>query len=83
MTASQRLRVRPNTRRYVLPEGAVQLYLHDPTGNLVEINYPDVTDLRDDIRDAVIERTEQVPQTGAAAGARLYFDGFLDRLVAD
>ncbi len=30
---------------YQLPDGAVQLYVRDPAGNLVEINWPDVTTL--------------------------------------
>ena len=28
-----------------LPDGAVQMYLRDPAGNLVEVNWPDVTTL--------------------------------------
>ena len=27
------------------PDGAVQMYLRDPAGNLVEVNWPDVTTL--------------------------------------
>jgi catechol 2,3-dioxygenase-like lactoylglutathione lyase family enzyme len=27
---------------YELPDGAVQLYLRDPSGNMVEVNWPDV-----------------------------------------
>ena len=30
---------------YELPGGAVQLYLRDPAGNMVEVNWPDVTTL--------------------------------------
>lgn len=30
---------------YELPDGAVQLYLRDPAGNLVEVNWPDATTL--------------------------------------
>lgn len=30
---------------YELPDGAVQLYLRDPAGNMVEVNWPDVTTL--------------------------------------
>lgn len=30
---------------YELPEGAVQLYIRDPAGNMVELNYPDVEEL--------------------------------------
>jgi YD repeat-containing protein len=33
------------SRVYQLPDGAVQLYVRDPAGNLVEINWPDVTTL--------------------------------------
>lgn len=67
---------------YELPEGAVQLYVRDPAGNLVEVNYPDVADLPAHIRDEVVERADQVPQTGDAPDARLYFDEFLDDLGA-
>ncbi len=31
------------SRVYSLPEGAAQLYLRDPSGNLVEANYPDAS----------------------------------------
>jgi YD repeat-containing protein len=30
---------------YELPDGAVQLYSRDPAGNMVEINWPDVSTL--------------------------------------
>jgi hypothetical protein len=30
---------------YELPDGATQLYIRDPAGNMVELNYPDVNDL--------------------------------------
>ena len=33
------------SRVYQLPDGAVQLYVRDPAGNLVEVNWPDVTTL--------------------------------------
>jgi hypothetical protein len=28
-----------------LPDGAVQLYVRDPVGNMVEVNWPDVSTL--------------------------------------
>ncbi len=40
-----------------LPDGAVQMYLRDPAGNLVEINWPDVATLDR----SVIEQIEKVP----------------------
>jgi lactoylglutathione lyase len=33
------------SRVYELPDGATQLYIRDPAGNMVELNYPDVNDL--------------------------------------
>jgi YD repeat-containing protein len=33
------------SRVYELPDGTVQLSVRDPAGNLVEINWPDVTTL--------------------------------------
>ena len=62
---------------YELPEGAVQMYVDDPAGNLVEVNHHDVTDLPAEVRADVVARAEQVPQTGDAADARLYFEEFL------
>jgi len=67
---------------YELPDGSVQLYLHDPAGNLVEVNYHDAEDLSGEVRAAVVERAAQVPQTGDAASARLYFDAFLEAIGA-
>ena len=54
---------------YELPDGAVQLYLRDPAGNLVEVNYPRATDL-----DATLAgRLERLPtKEGHSAPARLY-----------
>jgi len=60
---------------YELPDGAVQLYLTDPTGNLVEANYPDVTELDTSIVTHIVPRSEQLPQDGEATEAKLYFEG--------
>ncbi|MGM0592868.1 MAG: VOC family protein [Halobacteriota archaeon] len=67
---------------YELPEGSVQMYIHDPAGNLVEINYHDVDALPEYIQSEVVARADQVPQTGTAAEARLYFDEFLEDIGA-
>lgn len=51
---------------YELPDGAVQLYLRDPAGNMVEVNWPDVSTLdRSMVPD--IEKVD-----AGAKGATLY-----------
>jgi catechol 2,3-dioxygenase-like lactoylglutathione lyase family enzyme len=55
---------------YRLPDGAAQLYLRDPGGNLVEINWPRLDDF-----DASIvgeARPLRLPQEGAAGQATLF-----------
>lgn len=52
---------------YELPDGAVQLYLRDPAGNMVEVNYPDAAGLDR----SVVGEIQKVP-AGESAGARLY-----------
>ncbi len=54
---------------YELPDGAVQLYLRDPAGNMVEVNWPDVSTLdRSMVPD--IEKVD-----AGAEGATLYLQG--------
>ncbi|MDX6536702.1 MAG: hypothetical protein QOD37_1043, partial [Gaiellales bacterium] len=50
----------------------VQMYLRDPAGNLVELDWPDVTTL-DRSRVPDIKRlADSVPQAPEAQGATLY-----------
>lgn len=63
---------------YSLPDGAVQMYVADPSGNVVEVNYPDVTELSGEVRADVVDRGDQVPQVGAAAEASLRLGGGVD-----
>jgi catechol 2,3-dioxygenase-like lactoylglutathione lyase family enzyme len=54
---------------YELPDGAVQLYLRDPAGNMVEVNYPDGAALDR----SVIGEIEKVPsKPQESAKAQLY-----------
>jgi catechol 2,3-dioxygenase-like lactoylglutathione lyase family enzyme len=55
-----------------LPDGKVQLYLHDPAGNTLEVNHPDVTTLPDDIRAELTKLTEAFPQSEQNLRAKLY-----------
>ena len=55
-----------------LPDGAVQMYIRDPAGNLVEIDWPDISSLDRSVVAAISRLEDERPQTGVAAGATLY-----------
>ena len=58
------------SKLYELPDGAVQMYLRDPAGNMVELNWPDVSTLD---RSVVTEEIEKVAaETSEARRATLY-----------
>jgi catechol 2,3-dioxygenase-like lactoylglutathione lyase family enzyme len=58
------------SKLYELPDGAVQMYLRDPAGNMVEVNWPDVSTLD---RSVVTEEIEKVAaETSEARRATLY-----------
>ncbi len=50
-----------------LPDGAVQMYVRDPAGNLVEINWPDVTTLDREV-------IPEIQKIGGDPEAVLYFE---------
>jgi YD repeat-containing protein len=54
------------------PSGWVQLYLRDPAGNLVEVDWPDISTLDPEIVADVMPLEREVPQEGDAAVATLY-----------
>src|SRR4051794_36012185 len=56
---------------YELPDGSVQMYLRDPAGNLVEIDWPDVTTLDRSLSRERKRRGASVPQPGDARRAPL------------
>ena len=65
-----------------LPDGSVQMYLRDPGGNLVEIDWPDVSTLDRSRIPELRKLSEFAVQEGSALAASLYFDRpqFRDRL---
>jgi catechol 2,3-dioxygenase-like lactoylglutathione lyase family enzyme len=58
---------------YRLPDGAAQLYLRDPGGNLIEVDHPDAEALDPDLTAEI--RPLPRPQTGEAAQATLWIGG--------
>ena len=61
---------KPNAR--VLSDGAVQMYLRDPAGNLVEVNWPDASTLDRSVVTALKHIEDERPQSAEAQRARLY-----------
>jgi catechol 2,3-dioxygenase-like lactoylglutathione lyase family enzyme len=59
---------------YQLPDGSVQMYLRDPAGNLIEVDWPDACTLDARIREDLIPLSSTVHQTCDALRARLYLD---------
>lgn len=57
---------------YELPDGSVQMYLRDPAGNLVEIDWPDVTTLDRSVLPPFKRLQDSVPQTPEGRRATLY-----------
>jgi lactoylglutathione lyase len=55
---------------YEIPDGAVQMYLRDPAGNMVEVNWPDASTLDRSVVTEGIHKIE--PKTAESAKATLY-----------
>jgi len=59
---------------YELPDGSVQMYIRDPAGNLVEIDWPDVNTLDRSLFPDMKRLGDTVPQTDDALRATLYLE---------
>jgi YD repeat-containing protein len=59
---------------YELPDGSVQMYMRDPAGNLIEIDWPDVTTIDRSRVPDIRKLDDSVPQNGEALRATLYLD---------
>lgn len=57
---------------YELPDGSVQMYLRDPAGNLVELDWPDVSTLDRTVVTEIARLADERPQSAEALRARLY-----------
>ncbi len=58
----------------VHPAGWVQMYLRDPAGNLVEVDWPDASTLDRSIVTEITKLEDKLPQKGAARRATLYLE---------
>jgi catechol 2,3-dioxygenase-like lactoylglutathione lyase family enzyme len=58
-----------------LPGGEVQMYLRDPAGNLVEVDWPDVSSLDRTVVTDIVRLADVVEQRPESQGARLYTRG--------
>jgi catechol 2,3-dioxygenase-like lactoylglutathione lyase family enzyme len=61
------------------PAGWVQMYLRDPAGNLLEIDWPDVTTLDRSIVREIARLDDELPQEGEAFAATLYTGSVVPR----
>ena len=59
---------------YELPDGSVQMYIRDPAGNLIELDWPDVSTLDRSLFSELKRLEDSVPQTGDALRATLYLE---------
>lgn len=59
---------------YSVASGAVQLYVHDPAGNKVEINVPDADALDRSVFTNVVDREEVAPPPDDRGAVTLYTD---------
>jgi YD repeat-containing protein len=56
----------------VLPSGEVQAYVRDPAGNLVEVDWPDVSTLAPETQARLRRLEDDFPQESENISARLY-----------
>jgi lactoylglutathione lyase len=63
----------PHVREF--PDGAVQMYIRDPAGNLVEVDWPDVSTLDRSIVIDIPKVADERPQSEEALRSTLYHAG--------
>lgn len=62
---------------YVLPTGAVQLYIRDPAGNLVEVNSHDANDVDESVVTNLVDRADIAPPEPGGPPPVLYGEALL------
>ncbi len=61
-----------STPVWELPDGSLQLYARDPSGNMLEINWRDGSSVDRSVVGAIPRRSDDVAQSAAASGATLF-----------
>ncbi|WP_254533266.1 VOC family protein [Natrinema gelatinilyticum] len=67
-------RANTDAHAFELPDGAVQLYVRDPAGNLIEINWPDISTLSESVLNDVKRREDQVEQSDEGLTATMFLN---------
>jgi lactoylglutathione lyase len=55
-----------------LPDGSLQLYARDPSGNMLEVNWRDGATVDPGVVGEIAKRADDIPQGDDARGATLY-----------
>jgi len=55
-----------------LPDGSLQLYARDPSGNMLEVNWREGGTVDRDVVGEIARRADDIPQSDDARGATLY-----------
>jgi catechol 2,3-dioxygenase-like lactoylglutathione lyase family enzyme len=63
-----------SSRMYKLPDDAVQMYVLDPSHNVIEVNWPDANTLDESIQEQIIDRNDLLPQDDEHARATLHLE---------
>ena len=58
-----------------LPGGEAQMYLRDPDGNLIEVDWPDASTLDRNVVGEIVRLADTLRQEPESLGARLYLGG--------
>jgi catechol 2,3-dioxygenase-like lactoylglutathione lyase family enzyme len=59
---------------YITPAGEVQLYLRDPDGNNLEVNWPDASTLPETLLKGAVRREDAFAQSDRNRSARIFMD---------
>ena len=68
---------------YVLPNNEVQLYIHDPAGNMVEVDHPNADDVDESIVQNMVDRADIEPPGPDEPWAGIFQDSLVEQIERD